>query len=149
MSREYNRKNIYNCINLWFFHTLCTVSSSAPHLRKGALLLEKVHRVETRCELVPKWEMIEQACQPSRDNLEVGQRYGKAINSCGESRWRWKRRHTVKSEVGARFRTNKKDVVLHSVQGIHRCTCYTMYSQEAFVDLRGGYSSIGRRLHWG
>ena len=42
-SREYNRKKICNCINPWFSHTLCTISCSAPHLRKDALLLEKVH----------------------------------------------------------------------------------------------------------
>lgn len=43
MNREYNRKKISNCVHPWFFHTLHTVSCSAPHLRKDAALLEKVH----------------------------------------------------------------------------------------------------------
>lgn len=53
MSKEYNRKKICNCIIPWFFHTLHTVSCSAPHLRQDASLLEKVHWRAMRYELVP------------------------------------------------------------------------------------------------
>lgn len=40
VNREYHRKKISKLINPWFFHTLHTVSCSAP---LSSLLLEKIH----------------------------------------------------------------------------------------------------------